>query len=182
MLGTQYSEDIMLNHVVARLPPIILTVSALVLVVHGPIHQFARYHDFADRRMFLGVPNAADVLSNLGFALVSVWALVHLWAARRDGRLTAGWPGYLLFFVALFLIGIGSGFYHWAPDNARLVWDRIPIALACAGLLAAVRAETHPESDALTWASILAAAAVMSVAWWHFSHRDGMGDLRPYLF
>lgn len=171
-----------MNRLVARLPVLIVVISGLALVIHGPIHQFANYHDFADRRTLLGVPNAADVLSNIGFALVSLWALVRLWPARRDPRLVAGWPGYLLFFVALALTAVGSGFYHWAPDNSRLVWDRLPIVLACAGLLAAVRAETHPDSDAKTWALILAAASVMSVAWWYFTDRDGMGDLRAYLF
>ena len=171
-----------MNRLLARVPVVIVIVSALVLVIHGPIHQFAHYHDFADRRLLLGVPNAADVLSNLGLALVSLWALARLWPARRDARLAAGWPGYLLFFVALLLTAVGSGFYHWTPDNARLVWDRLPIVLACAGLLAAVRAETYPGSDAWTWASILAVAAVMSVGWWYFTDRDGMGDLRPYLF
>ncbi|TMH08088.1 MAG: alkaline phytoceramidase, partial [Betaproteobacteria bacterium] len=171
-----------MNRLLARLPVVIVIVSALVLVIHGPIHQFAHYHDFADRRPLLGIPNAADVLSNLGLALVSLWALARLWPARRDARLAAGWPGYLLFFVALLLTAVGSGFYHWAPDNARLVWDRLPIVLACAGLLAAVRAETYPGSDAWTWASVLAVAAVMSVGWWYFTDRDGMGDLRPYLF
>ena len=171
-----------MNRLLARLPVVIVIVSALVLVIHGPIHQFAHYHDFADRRPLLGIPNAADVLSNLGLALVSLWALARLWPARRDARLAAGWPGYLLFFVALLLTAVGSGFYHWAPDNARLVWDRLPIVLACAGLLAAVRAETYPGSNAWTWASMLAVAAVTSVGWWYFTDRDGMGDLRPYLF
>ena len=50
-------------------------------------------------------------------------------------RLRAGWPGYRLFLIGLLLTAFGSGFYHFAPDNARLIWDRLPIALAEAGLI-----------------------------------------------
>ena len=64
---------------------------------------------------------------------------------RADASLNAGRHGYRLFLVGLLLTAFGSGLYHLAPDNARLVWDRLPIALACAGLLAAVRAECLPK-------------------------------------
>ena len=78
--------------------------------------------------------------------------------------------------ASLFLTAIGSAFYHLDPSDMRLVWDRLPIALACAGLLAAVRAETHSHrSDALT-TFLLAVAAVLSVMWWDITQ-----DLRPYL-
>ena len=37
----------------------------IALWLHGPIAQWADYHAFADQRTWLGVPNAANVLSNL---------------------------------------------------------------------------------------------------------------------
>src|SRR6185369_5256246 len=92
----------------------------------------------------------------------------------------SGWPGYLLFLASLVLTAIGSAYYHWAPDNARLVWDRLPIALACAGLLSAVWAETRPRPGG-GHTTGLALFAVASVAWWVFTDRQGHGDLRPYL-
>ena len=55
----------------------------LALWLHGPIPQWASYHQFADQRAWLGLPNAADVLSNLPFALVG---LGWLWATRRLPR------------------------------------------------------------------------------------------------
>lgn len=142
------------------------------LAWHGPIAQWPDYHAFADQRRWLGLAHAADVLSNLPFALVGLWGLVKLWPHRHAPALQAGWNGYALFLVALMLTAAGSGFYHLAPDDARLLWDRLPIALACASLLAAVHADTHGSRHLIE----LAVCAVLSVLWWHCS-----GDLRPYL-
>jgi len=163
------------------LPTLLTGCAAVALLLHGPIAQPPHYHEFADTRALLGLPNAADVLSNAGFAVVGAWGLLALWPARRHPALAAGWPGYGLFLMALILTAAGSGYYHLAPDNARLVWDRLPIALACAGLLAAVRAETRPDASALRWTVLLAAGAVASVAWWILTEKHGQGDLRPYL-
>ena len=57
----------------------------------------------------------------------------------------------------------------------------MPIALACAGLLAGVAAETRPGLDGRRTTALLALGAVLSVAWWHVTDRTGQGDLRPYL-
>ena len=82
-----------------------------------------------------------------------------------------------MFLIALTLTAAGSSYYHLAPDNARLVWDRLPIALACAGLLAGVRAETHAGSDRQLYTGVLAIVAVASVVWWYFTELHGAGDL-----
>jgi hypothetical protein len=161
-----------------KLPWLITLSIMLAMLVHGPIAQLPHYHDFADSRSWLGLPHAADVLSNAGFALVGAWGLIRLWPQRRHPSLAEGWLGYAIFLVALILTAAGSSYYHLAPDNDRLVWDRLPIALACAGLLAAVRAETHPGTDIRAWSMLLSGAAVASVGWWYYT---GVGDLRPYL-
>jgi len=162
------------------LPLACLLVAAGGMVLHGPIPQLAHYHEFADSRSWLGVPHAADVLSNVPFALVGLWAAVRLSRPGVRERLGRAWAGYALLALALFATAFGSGYYHWAPDNARLVWDRLPIALACAGLLAGVHAETHAR--ARPWLlPLLALFAIASVAWWSFTEARGSGDLRPYL-
>jgi hypothetical protein len=170
-----------MNRLATRLPLLVTLLSALVLLLHGPIMQPPRYHDFADSRMAFGLHNAADVFSNAGFALVGLWGLLRLWPQQRHPALAASWPGYRLFLWALILTAAGSSFYHLAPDNARLVWDRLPIALACAGLLAAVHAETASQENRPYALPLLALTAILSVAWWHFGEVNGGGDLRPYL-
>ncbi len=164
-----------------RLPLLITLTACALLVLHGPIAQLTHYHAFADQSVIWGIPHAADVLSNAGFAAIGIWGLLKLWPHRRHAALKAGWPGYRLFLVGLLLTAIGSAFYHLAPDNFRLVWDRLPIALACAGLLAAVRAETHAPADAKRDVLWLALLAIASVGWWYATEQLGSGDLRPYL-
>ncbi len=168
------------THWRALLPSIITIVAVAGLLAYGPIPQLPNYHAFADRREVLGVPHWGDVISNAGFAFVGIWGLRVLLARRLDcGR--ASPPGYGLLFLSLFLTAIGSSFYHWAPDNDRLVWDRLPIALACAGLLVAVRTESKPKTNEVLWSLGLAMAAVASVFWWQVTEATGQGDLRPYL-
>jgi hypothetical protein len=161
------------------LPGAVLTLAAGALLVHGPVPQPSHYHDFADQRAALGLAHVADVISNLGFALVGLFGLRCLARYWSAPALAAGRDGWLLFFTALLLTSLGSAAYHLAPDNARLVWDRLPIALACAGLLAACWRETIGVGRWVTPA--LLASALASVAWWRYTDLRGLGDLRPYL-
>lgn len=153
--------------------------TAIALALHGTIPQPLGYHAFADARGWLGLPNAANVLSNLPFTLIGGWGLWRL-SAPQHSPAHAAWR---CFCAALACTGAGSAVYHWAPHNASLVLDRLPIAWACAALLCAFLSE---RVDA-RWgqASTLCAAciaATASVAWWWLSERQGHGDLRPYLY
>ena len=159
-----------------HLPAAVVAAMALAALWHGPIVQPADYHDFADRTLRLGIPHFADVASNLGFALIALWG----WRGLAGSALWTERAGYRLFVVALFLTAFGSAWYHWAPTDVRLVWDRLPIALACAGLLAGVWGDTRGRDD--KWPTLgLAGFGAASVAWWYFSGPAGTGDLRPYL-
>jgi hypothetical protein len=148
------------------LPSILVAAAAVAMLAHGPIAQLDNYHAFADTRSWLGIAHAGDVLSNIPFALVGLWAL----AKRRN---TASWS---VFDVALVLTALGSSYYHLAPDDARLVWDRLPIALACAALLVAVYERTDAPRYTTARLAALCAFAAASVEWWRRT-----GDLRPYL-
>ena len=170
----------MTYHSRVLLPSVVTVFTALSLLLYGPIPQPPSYHAFADQRVLAGIPHWGDVISNAGFGLVALWGLQVLWSLRGAGVTGCRW-GYRLFLVSLLLTSFGSSFYHWAPDNSRLVWDRLPIALACAGLLAAVRAESKPGTNEIRWTIGLAVGAVASVLWWYVTENAGAGDLRPYL-
>ena len=47
------------------------------------IPQPQSYHNFADQRSFLGIPNFGDVVSNIPFALFGVWGLLFWWRSYR---------------------------------------------------------------------------------------------------
>jgi hypothetical protein len=162
--------------------PTVITIGiTVIMALYGPIAQPLHYNEFADASAAFGIHHAADVLSNAGFALVAIWGWLTLWPRRTSDQLRAGWPGYRLFLIGLLLTAFGSGFYHLAPDNARLIWDRLPIALVCAGLLVGVRGDTQPGSKTEIEAIVLGLFAVASVAWWVYTDSSGADDLRPYL-
>jgi len=177
----QFRHTNRINRINRMHVPTWITVLACVLLAwHGPIAQPAHYHDFADQQMCYGIAHFADVVSNVGFALVALWGWWQLRPAAGRQSLRYGWAGYRLFLMGLFLTALGSAYYHLAPDNQRLVWDRLPIALLCAGLLAGVWGDVWKKSSRLM-ALGLGVAAVCSVGWWHVTEQAGAGDLRPYL-
>ncbi|WP_139026537.1 alkaline phytoceramidase [Achromobacter arsenitoxydans] len=162
------------------LPWTVMALVALAMALYGPIAQLEHYHDFADKRAWLGIPNACDVLSNAGFAVVGWYGLVLVRRSRHNPALDVIRPGYTVFFFALLLTAFGSGWYHLMPDNDRLIWDRLPIALLCAGILSAVWRETVGDGR---WVDVFwTVLAVASVAWWRYTDNYATGDLRPYLF
>lgn len=163
-------------------PGVGLIVCIIAMLLHGPIAQFADYHHFADQRRWLGIAHAADVLSNLGFAAVGLYGWIVMRRARFHPGMQNGINGYRLLFVSLLLTAIGSGWCHLSPDNARLVFDRLPIALACGAMLAAVWNETIGCARSAHWSvPMMAILAVASVVWWRYTDLHGVGDLRPYL-
>jgi len=153
--------------------------SLAALLLLPPIPQDPAYHAFADRRAWLGVPNAGDVLGNLAFVPAGLAGLAALRrrAAAPSAAARAGWAA---FFAGILLTTFGSGWYHLAPDNARLAWDRLPIALACQGLLCAVLAERVSARLAAWLLAPLLACAAGSVWWWARTEAAGAGDLRAY--
>jgi hypothetical protein len=152
-------------------------------VAIGPIPQDAAYVVFADRRALLGVPNGLDVLSNLSFAVVGVAGLFMI--ARDSGTGTPflhqwdRWP-YAALFLGALLTTVGSSWFHLAPDNARLVWDRLPMTIGFIGLLTAVVSERIGVRVArLLFIPFLVLGAA-SVVYWYWTELHGAGDLRPY--
>ena len=131
----------------------------------GPIAQPESYHNFADQRRLLGIPNFWNVVSNLPFAVAGVLGL----RAFRDAASR-------FLFAGIFLTTFGSAYYHWAPDTPRLVWDRLPMTFGFMSLLALIIGASFGEKLGRRLLLPLVAAGVASVVWWRVS-----GDLRPYV-
>jgi hypothetical protein len=156
-----------------------LTAAALLL---PRIPQPQAYHDFADHRAWLGIPNFLDVASNLLFALGGSWGLILLSRKSEPVRFIdprERWA-YLLVFLGLLLTAFGSSFYHLAPDNARLVWDRLPMTLAFMSLVSAMISERVGVHIGFYSLPVLLLIGVASVALWWYSEVRGAGDLRAY--
>ncbi|HEU0104886.1 MAG TPA: alkaline phytoceramidase [Vicinamibacteria bacterium] len=158
--------------------------AAFALWSRPAIPQNPAYHLMADQRPALGVSNGLNVVSNVPFALVGGLGLVATLRRRDDGSPVfeepwLRWP-YALLFLGTAVTALGSSYYHLAPDNARLVWDRLPMTLVCMGLVTAVLAECVDVRLARQLFLPLVVAAAGSVGYWRWTELHGVGDLRPY--
>jgi hypothetical protein len=168
----------------SKAPLLLIVVAAVITIIAlllPPIPQTLAYHNFADHRAWLGIPNFGDVVSNVPFAIVGVWGLIILFSPNKarfvDPR--ERWL-FVVVFAGLILTAGGSAYYHLAPNNARLVWDRIPIMIVFMALLAAVIAERVGVGAGLLRFPILQAAGIGSVLFWRAGELRGHGDLRFY--
>lgn len=144
---------------------------AVMFIAIAPIPQDLAYHAFADRRAFFNVPNFLDVFSNVGFLVVGWLGLKLCLGAGADGA-SRSWT---VFFFGTLLVTFGSGYYHWAPGNATLAWDRLPMTIAFMALFAGLIAEhVRPEIER-TLLRVTIAVGIISVGWWHYTD-----DLRLY--
>ncbi len=157
----------------------------VVAAIVPPVAQDPAYHQFADTRPALGVPNFLNVISNLAFLVVGALGLGFLARdARRGGSAAFATPAerrpYWPFFTGVALTAVGSSYYHWQPSNGTLFWDRLPMTLAFMALLASVIGEriSRLAGARLLWPLLLAGA--LSALYWHVTEQRGAGDLRPY--
>jgi hypothetical protein len=151
-----------------------------ILVVLGfvpPVPQDPAYHAFADKRAWLGIPNAADVLTNVAFTAVGLWGLWRLtFTASGKSFAARTWTlPYAVFLIGLALVGPGSAYYHWSPDNGSLVWDRLPMTVAFMGLLVMIISDRIGERTGKALLLPLVLAGMGSVFYWAFTD-----DLRVY--
>ena len=156
----------------AALLALMLAPLCYLLFLYGaPIPQDQTFHLFADTRTCLGMLNFGNVVSNVPFLIVG--AAGALWY-RRQPEAT---PSWMVFFVGVALVFFGSAYYHWAPDDASLVWDRLPMTVAFMGLFAALVGE---HMGARLERAVLLPAIVIGIAsvfWWRYSD-----DLRVYVW
>lgn len=148
-----------------------------------PIPQDPAYHLFADGRGWLGIPNFANVISNIGFAVVGFIGLAAVLRRGADGAGAITWDTvpYLIFFIGVALVGAGSAYYHWHPSNDTLFWDRLPITIAFMAISAAIVADRiHRDFGTKLLLPLLPALGVATLLYWDLSEQAGRGDLRFY--
>jgi len=145
-----------------------------------PFAQPQSYHDYADQRTWLGLPHAADVLSNLPFLAIGALGLYFVlngWRTKYPAAFSdqsAAWP-YALLFAGVVQTAFGSAWYHAQPGDATLLWDRLPMAFSFAGLVTGTLMDRAPQRTS-QWLLAFAAVGAGTVFYWHAS-----GNLMPYL-
>lgn len=166
-----------------KLKTISLVSVSLIFVIFifvDPISQPKSYHLFSDTRYFFGITNFFNVASNIPFLIIGIAGLI-LEKKKTIKEISPTIPLYQILFVGVFLTGIGSGYYHLAPDNQTLVWDRLPMVLVFAAFTASVLAEHLGGLSLEKVFYLLLVLGLGSVIYWHIGESADRGDLRPYL-
>ncbi len=168
---------------------LLLVITAVVIVVDlllPRIPQPQSYHNFANQRSFLGIPNFSDaVVSNIPFAIFGAWGLVFLLRLKPEQMSEhfldrrERWP-YLIVFTGVLLTAFGSAYYHLDPNNQRLLWDRLPMTIAFMAVVAAMIAERISVRAGLWLLPVLVLIGMGSALQWYMSELRGAGDLRFY--
>ena len=161
-----------------------LCAAAIIAVLFvDPIAQDPAYHDFADQRSAFGITNFADVVSNIGFVAVGVFGLIAVLKGRTGGLFddrTDAVP-YVVFFVGILTVGVGSAYYHETPTNARLFWDRLPMTVGFMGLASALIADRINNRFGIRIVlPMLIVLGILSLFHWEHTEQLGRGDLRFY--
>ena len=157
-----------------------LAVVGLVFGLTSPIPQDPGYHLFADGRQLFTVPNCWDVLSNLPFLITGLFGLSYVNKYGHDVCAPDLVPAYRVFFAGILLTAFGSGYYHLAPSNESLIFDRLPMTIGFAGLFSIVTGEFVSVRIGRRLLTPLLVIGVASVAYWAITESYGVGDLRPY--
>ncbi|RCV29164.1 hypothetical protein SEVIR_5G468500v4 [Setaria viridis] len=149
----------------------------VLMLVTPAIPQNQEYHDFADQRtLFLGIPNTLNVISNIPFFFVGVTGLIlchykDYFRLSSQGEL---WS-WSLFFAGVTAVAFGSSYYHLNPNDATLVWDRLPMTIAFTSIMAIFIIERVDDRAGAKSLAPLVIAGALSILYWSY-----FDDLRPY--
>ncbi len=142
--------------------------------------QPLEYHDFADHREAFGIHNFLDVVSNGAFLFVGVVGLVVALGPRAQFQFSVErWP-YVIFFIGVLTTAAGSAYYHLAPDNETLFWDRLPMTVAFMALVASQIVERINLRVGLGLLIPMLILGAVSVIYWRITERAGDGNVMPY--
>lgn len=156
---------------------LLLAVAIFLPPLAQPLHQ----HAFADLRGWAHIPCALNVLSNLPFALWGATGLgVLAWQRALVAPATRGYMAQrrlaVLFFAGLLLTAAASGVYHWRPDDAGLVIDRLGMVVAFAGLLGMAAADGASPRAGVWLAMAVLLLGPLSVWTW-----SATGNVLPWV-
>ncbi len=166
---------------------VLCAVTVITIIITGLFPRFgqsAEYHVFADSRTFYGVPNFLNVVSNGGFLVMGIIGLVLLIFRPKIfvfENFRERWP-YVMFFTGILLTAFGSSWYHLAPSNDILLWDRLPMAIIFAAFLSITIMDRISVKAGLISIFPCTLIGISTVIYWYATEATGFGDLRPYVF
>jgi len=159
----------------------LITLFVFVVVWWVPtIPQDTAYHDFADCREIYSISNFWNVISNLPFLVVGLYALYKMYMLKSLVILDEIKASYLLLFIGVTLVSFGSSYYHLDPNNETLLWDRLPMTIAFMALFSIIISEFLSLKIGKSLLLPLLFLGMGSVLYWFMGELSGAGDLRLY--
>ena len=158
----------------------------LIAIVMPPTSQSNEYHQFVDQRIYFGIPNFFNVVSNIFLLFSGLAGIIFLLCPQKFLihkafiNFSERWP-YFILFLSVIMASLASAYYHLAPDNSRLVWDRIPIAIGVMTLFSIVVIERISIKIGLIALPFLILAGIGSVMYWYWSEQYSSGNLNYYI-
>ena len=158
----------------------------LIAIIMPPTLQSNEYHQFVDKRIYFGIPNFFNVVSNIFLLFSGLAGIIFLLRPhnilihKTFINLSERWP-YFILFLSVIMASLASAYYHLAPDNSRLVWDRIPIAIGIMTLFSIVVIERISIKIGLIALPFLIMIGIGSVIYWYWSEQYGSGNLNYYI-
>ncbi len=158
----------------AALSAIALAIVAYRVLPHADLPHYGK---FADDQL----STSRNVWSNAGLLIVGfagVW-----WAVRSRRVLADDFAAALALFGGVIATAFGSAYFHADPlaggdlNRFTLLWDRLPMVIAFAGLIALVLRDRVFHRANRIVLPLLALFGVAATLYWYWS-----GDLYPYAF
>ncbi|MBL78911.1 MAG: alkaline phytoceramidase [Nitrosomonadaceae bacterium] len=155
-------------------------------IIMPPTAQETQYHQFVDQRSYFGIPNFLNVVSNIFIFLAGLIGFIFLLCSNKFLihktfiHFSERWS-YIILFLNVLVAGITSAYYHLEPDNARLMWDRIPIAIGIVTFLSITLMERISINFGLILLPILTIFGIGSVIYWYCGEQYGLGNLNYYI-
>ena len=130
----------------------------LLDLLSNKISLLPEYHNFADKRTFLEIPNAMDVLSNIVILIPALYLLQRKQKTKESN----------LLILHIILLSVASSYYHFNPSDETILGDFLMIA-ATSMIVLIIISDTE-------YGLLLYSYAIFSILYWKYT-----GDLRFYI-
>tara|TARA_B100001175_G_scaffold246077_1_gene212721 strand:+ start:557 stop:1309 length:753 start_codon:yes stop_codon:yes gene_type:complete len=148
----------------------------IVAIAYGPIPQPQSYHDFADDREFLNIPNALDVMSNLVIVFPGLVGLAFVHERRNDPFVSDDETSiHITIFAGMVLTFAGSVWFHLEPNDSTLLWDRLGMTIVIGSSISLMINDFWDRELAGRIHIPIILASIISLLWWPV-----FDDLRLY--
>lgn len=155
-------------------------IAFIAIMFTPPIPQDLKYHAFADQRTIYSIPNCWNVISNLPLILTGIIGMLFTRSSRPGFRLKELSVNCFVFFLGIFLTGIGSAYYHFNPNNGTLIWDRLPMTISFMAFFSIIIGDCIDIRSAKKILWPLLVIGFLSIQYWVMTESKGHGDLRFY--